>query len=276
MMKNLRDTVCCFLLVVCFSVEAENSDQQSLSKGLALIEQQKFNEAEEYFLNLSQAFPQQVSYLNNLAVVQMAQGKTELALENLNTIMAADKFYSVTQKNINDIYAFMASQAYAKALDKKDQETRPQLLTISELMPVVENAGLVEEAMPVTESDSNVIDINDETLLKDKTQNWATAWMNGDVQQYLAHYSEQFKPADGLAYKEWLSQRRYRLRHSKQVEVSYNQLKIYFGSENKTAIVEFIQHYSAGNYQDTVKKQLYWQRSDNDWLIVQEQVTEKI
>lgn len=272
MMKSLRDIVCCLLLVVSFSVEAENSDQQSLSKGLALIEQQKFSQAEEYFLSLTHAFPQQFSYLNNLAVVQMAQGKTQQALENLNTIMAADKFYSVTQKNINDIYAFMASQAYAKALDKKDQNTLPQLSPITELMPVVEIAEPLEESLP----DLGTNEINDETLLKDKTQNWAASWMNGDVQQYLAHYSEQFKPADGLEYKDWLAQRRYRLRNSKKVQVSYNQLKVYFGSENKTAIVEFVQHYSAGNYQDTVKKQLYWQRSDNDWLIVQEQVTEKI
>jgi len=50
-MKSLRDTVCCLLLVVSFAVEAENSDQQSLSKGLALIEQQKFSEAEEYLLS---------------------------------------------------------------------------------------------------------------------------------------------------------------------------------------------------------------------------------
>ncbi len=270
MMKSLRDKVCCLLLVVSFSVEAENNDQQSLTKGLALIEQQKFSEAEEYFLSLSQAFPQQVSYLNNLAVVQMAQGKTELALENLNTIIAADKFYSVTQKNINDIYAFMASQAYAKALDKKDQKTLPQLSTITELMPVVDSVEPAEEKL------SETVDVDNEKLLKDKTQNWAVAWMNGDVQQYLAHYSEQFKPADGLAYKDWLAQRRYRLRNSKQVQVSYNQLKVYFGSENKTAIVEFVQQYSAGNYQDTVKKQLYWQRSENGWLIVQEQVTEKI
>ena len=269
-MKSLRDTVCCLLLVASFTVEANNSDQQSLSKGLELIEQQKFSEAEKHFLSLSQASPQQVSYLNNLAVVQMAQGKTEQALENLNTIISADKFYSVTQKNINDIYAFMASQAYARALDKKDQATPPQLATITELMPVVDNVESVEEKIP------EVVEVNHEALLKNKTQNWASAWMNGDFQQYLAHYSEQFKPADGLAYKEWLSQRRYRLRHSKQVQVSYNQVKVYFGSENKTAIVEFIQHYSAGNYQDTVKKQLYWQWSNNDWLIVQEQVTDKI
>jgi len=275
-MKKISEVLSCCLLLVCFQLQAENVDQlQQLNQGLQLIEQQNFSEAETIFATLSEQFPQQISYRNNLAVVQMAQGKTDQALNNLNSIMLADKFYSIAQKNISDIYAFMASQAYAKALDKKDQAAPPVLSTITDLMPDITN-----EPEATTETIETNIDqpslIDDEKQLKNKTESWASAWMQGDFKQYLSNYSEQFIPSDGLAYSDWQSQRRYRLKHSKQVKVSYNQWKVFFGSQQNTAIVEFIQQYSAGNYQDTVKKQLYWRRFADDWKIVREQVTEKI
>lgn len=279
------------LLFLVGNVQAEiavNNDQ--LKIGLDLIQQKKFKLAEEHFIVLKQQFPDQVTYLNNLAVAQMAQGKTEQALENLNTVIAADKFFSVTQKNISHIYAYMASQAYSKALDKKDEPTPPELAVLSQVMTVFEapavaeevtvEEAITEEIIPEQIISEEIVPEelaeNPEAVLEEKTAAWASAWMEGNFKAYLSNYSDQFQPAGQLSYKDWLAQRRYRFRLSKDIQVSYNQLKVYIDSAKTTAIVEFVQQYKAGDYQDRVIKQLYWVLEGDNWLISQEQVTEKI
>lgn len=256
------------------AVPAGNNNGQpdhGLEQGLELIAQKKYQQAEKHFSMLHQKSPEQISYLNNLAVAQMAQGKTEEALQSLNTLIAADKYYSVTQKNISQIYAYMASQAYSKALDQDAQTKLPELIILKDVVPVIKpEAELQSQPVP----GNHIASI--ETILNDKTASWATTWMNGDINQYLGHYSKSFRPDDQLSYSDWLAQRRYRLRNSKQVKVSYNQVKVFIDRDNTNAIVEFIQDYSAGNYSDTVKKQLYWRLEDGQWLIVHEQVIEKI
>ncbi|MCK4708900.1 MAG: hypothetical protein KAU21_09805, partial [Gammaproteobacteria bacterium] len=113
-------------------------------------------------------------------------------------------------------------------------------------------------------------------ILEAKIAAWAKAWMQADIKSYLAIYSQQFQPADQLSYQDWAAQRRYRLRHSKEVKVNYNQLKVYLDADETKAIVEFVQQYQAGQYQDKVKKQLFWVLEGDNWLISREQVTEKL
>lgn len=269
-MKRLSYFFCCWLMAGVVYASAVDQKQQ-LAFGLELIQQKKFTEAETHFLSLAKQFPEQISYRNNLAVVQMAQGKAQQALENLNSIIASDQFYSVTQKNINDIYAFMASQAYSKALDKEDKVKLPELAALDAMMPVKAAAEIVVENKPEGKNQQQLT-----TELITKTKDWAQFWMQGDIERYLASYSLTFKPSGNISYQDWKSQRRYRLKHSKQVTVSYNQVKVYFDSDQKSAIVEFVQKYSAGNYQDTVKKQLHWVLEAEGWRITQEQVIEQI
>jgi len=267
MMKMMKYLFALFFFAGVVQAEIPVQNDQ-LKVGLDLIQQKKFKLAEEHFITLSQQFPEQVTYLNNLAVAQMAQGKTEQALENLNTVIAADKFFSVTQKNISHIYAYMASQAYSKALDKKEIPNLPELAVLSNVM-IINEEPVIDEAV------ENKIPENLETVLEQKTAGWASAWMKGNLKDYLSNYSEKFQPAGQLSYKDWVAQRRYRFRLSKDIQVSYNQLNVYIDSAKTTAIVEFVQQYKAGEYQDEVKKQLYWVLEGDNWLISQEQVTTK-
>jgi len=245
------------------------AQNDQLKAGLELLQKKKFKLAEDHFIALNKQFPDQMTYLNNLAVAQMAQGKAEQALENLNTVIASDKYFSVTQKNITQIYSFMASQAYSKALDKKDAPVIPELAILSDVMPT--NVAVPAPTEVVKEEVKENLDI----ILEQKTASWASAWMKGDINDYLSNYSENFKPFGKLSYNDWVAQRRYRFRLSKDIQVSYNQLKIYVDSAKMSAIVEFSQQYKAGEYQDKVKKQLYWVREGDRWLIAQEQVTEQ-
>jgi tetratricopeptide (TPR) repeat protein len=254
---------------------AANQDEQ-LKLGLSLIQEKKYQQAETYFEKLKNEYPGQITYLNNLAVAQMAQGKAESALDNLKTATISDKYYSVMQKNISDIYAYMASQAYSKALEKQQTPSLPTLASISDVKLLVVPLSDVEEQAELPA----VAEVDTDKQLQETIESnvvvWANAWMKGDSNVYVATYSKHFKPANNLSYKDWLAQRRYRLRHSKQVEISYNQLNIFFNVEKTTAIMEFVQHYKAGKYQDKVRKQLYWQLENDSWLIAREQVIEKL
>lgn len=262
-------------------VQAELPVQNDqLKMGLELIQKKKFKLAEEHFISLKQQFPEQLTYLNNLAVAQMALGKTEQALENLNTVISADKVFSVAQNNISHIYAYMASQAYSKALDKEIVQTPPELAVLDHVKVVNKEPDAAEEVTTKEIVKKDLVQDtsaeNLEAMLEQKTAAWASAWMQGDIKSYLSSYSENFQPSGQLSYKDWLAQRRYRFRLSKNIQVSYNQLKIFIDSTKTTAIVEFVQQYQAGEYQDKVKKQLYWVLEGDNWLISQEQVTEKI
>lgn len=279
-MLVLMKSVFCLLFFVGF-VQAEelpvqNQDEQ-LKLGLNLIQDKKYQQAETYFEELKTQYPAQITYLNNLAVVQMALGKTEKALTNLKAAMISDKYFSVTQKNISDIYAYMASQAYSKALEKQQNIPLPNLTSISDIKVVLEAKDIaVEEENTTKELSQADVDKQLKELIEAKVTAWAQSWMKGDSKAYISSYSKSFKPSDNLSYQDWLAQRRYRLRHSKQVEVSYNQLNVFFNIDKTTAVMEFVQNYKAGTYQDKVRKQLYWQLEDDNWSISREQVIEKL
>lgn len=269
------------LLTVNAQSEILKNDSQDaqLKIGLELIQQKNYQQAENHFQKLNQTYPEQITYLNNLAVAQMAQGKTEQALQSLKTAMISDKLYSVTQKNISQIYAYMASQAYSKALDKKQTALLPNLDSIADLkLTQQDHHQVMEISADKNREESSATDTSDElkVILETKMKLWASAWMKGDVKAYISTYSEKFQPGDRLSYQDWLAQRRYRLRNSKQVEVSYTDMDVYLNTEKNIALVEFIQKYKTDKYQDQVRKQLYWSLENENWLISREQVTEKL
>lgn len=268
------------LFVGCVHAETQpvNNQDEQLKLGLSLIQEKKYQLAETHFNTLKTKFPLQITYLNNLAVAQMAQGKTELALDNLKQAAVSDKYFSVMQKNISDVYAFLASQAYAKALEKEAAPSAPELLALSEIKQPPSDVVLEEKAIvavPIS-TISEVIGTQLKEILEVNVSTWSQAWMNGDSKAYIAVYSKKFIPSANLSYKDWLAQRRYRLRHSKQVEVSYNELNIFFNLDKTSAVMEFFQHYKAGQYQDKVRKQLFWQLENDSWLITREQVIENL
>lgn len=279
-MLVLMKSVFCLLffvgIVQAEDLSVQNQDEQ-LKLGLNLIQDKKYQQAETYFKDLKTQYPTQITYLNNLAVVQMALGKTEKALTNLKAAMISDKYFSVTQKNISDIYAYMASQAYSKALEKQQDIPLPNLTSISDVKVVLEPKDIaIEEENSTEDLSQAAVDKQLKDLIEFKVSVWAQSWMKGDSKAYISSYSKNFNPAGNLSYQDWLAQRRYRLRHSKQVEVSYNQLNVFFNLDKTTAVMEFVQNYKAGTYQDKVRKQLYWQLEDDSWLISREQVIEKL
>ena len=256
--------------------ETINDSVSDLKQGITLYQQQHYKKAVKVFKQLHERYPEHPIYLNNLAVAQVALGEFDAALKSLQQAMNTHKDYAVTQKNISSVYAYMAAEAYNKALDDAKPVSRPELELLTEL-PQIDSTN---NPLDLTKATDETIDVVNEQSIQDvleqQTKNWIQAWSKTEVEDYLDHYSNRFQPPDNQSFQEWQSQRRFRLQNPGNISISYNQLKVYTDQEQQYAIVEFIQDYNSGRYQDKVRKQLHWILEDGHWRIVREDVIQKL
>jgi tetratricopeptide (TPR) repeat protein len=106
-------------------------------KGVILSEQNKPNDAIKVFTELTHEFPELPEPYNNLAVLYASQGQYDKARTALEMAIRTHPGYATAHENLGDIYAKMASQAYAKAiqLDKTNTTAQTKLKMINELLP---------------------------------------------------------------------------------------------------------------------------------------------
>jgi Flp pilus assembly protein TadD len=107
-------------------------------KGVILTDQKRRDEALAVFTELTQDFPELPEPYNNLAVLYAAQGNYERAREVLEMSVRTHPGYATAHENLGDVYAMLASQAYAKAaqLDPKNATARTKLGMVRELFSV--------------------------------------------------------------------------------------------------------------------------------------------
>ena len=88
-------------------------------KGLILSEQGKTDAAIAVFIGLTQDYPELPEPYNNLAVLYAAQGKYADAKNALEIAIHTHPGYATAEENLGDLYARMAADAYARALQLK-------------------------------------------------------------------------------------------------------------------------------------------------------------
>lgn len=99
-------------------------------------------------------------------------------------------------------------------------------------------------------------------------KSWAEAWSDRDVDRYLSHYSERFKPRDNLTLEEWKKQRYGRLRWREFIIVKPSKYNI--SIEGSSATVDFSQYYKSERFEDTIQKTLKFVKEGDRWLITKE------
>src|SRR5574340_1320331 len=90
--------------------------QARFLKGLILTEQGKTAEAIKTFSALTEDYPELPEPYNNLAVLYAQQRQYDKAKDALEMAIRTHPGYATAYENLGDVYARMASQAYAKAL----------------------------------------------------------------------------------------------------------------------------------------------------------------
>ncbi len=104
-------------------------------RGILLTEQNKPHEAIRAFTELTQDYPELPEPYNNLAVLHAAQGQYDSARNALEMAIRTHPSYATAHENLGDIYAKMASLAYAQALqlDKGNKTAQTKLNLIKNL-----------------------------------------------------------------------------------------------------------------------------------------------
>ena len=105
-------------------------------KGLAVSEQGRSVEAIAIFVKLTEDFPELPEPHNNLAVLYSKNGQYEQARRSLEAAIRTNPSYATAYENLGDVYAKLASQAYAKALQMDGTNTAkvtPKLAMIRDL-----------------------------------------------------------------------------------------------------------------------------------------------
>lgn len=147
------------------------------------------------------------------------------------------------------------------ALPNEDLEVLEEYLKIG--MPVIfaENDNWV---------DSQSAELTQSTLLA-SLEAWRQDWESQDNNNYLKHYSTEFK-TESHNIKTWSSYKRRVNSSKKYIKVTVEEPVIYgYPGEQDMVQVDFVQHYTSDNYKGKALKQQFWKKqADGTWQITYE------
>jgi hypothetical protein len=147
-------------------------------KGIILTEQRKTEDAISLFSSLTQDYPELPEPYNNLAVLYASQGKYDKAKLALEMAIRTHPSYATANMNLGDIYALMASEAYARALqlNRSDSETQTKLAMIKDLFST---SGMIAKTAPALK---NAPSIKAEGIATGKSDKIAKGKVDGGTQ----------------------------------------------------------------------------------------------
>jgi Flp pilus assembly protein TadD/ketosteroid isomerase-like protein len=267
---------------------ANPKDAQAMfMKGIILVESGKRDDAIKTFTDLTEKYPNLPEPYNNLAVLYADAGQYDKAKKALETAIKTHPSYATAHENLGDIYARMASEAYDKALQLDNGNTRAQskLSMIKDLFGTGSKVNMAANkpskpaTLPIRPADKKIEPVKpvdtanvaneEEKNVTDAVNNWAKAWSDKNVDKYLASYADSFKPPKGESRKAWEQTRRERVSKPASINVELaNQKVILDGTDS--AKVSFKQTYKANGKPIRTDKTLILKKSNGSWLIEQE------
>ena len=106
------------------------------------------------------------------------------------------------------------------------------------------------------------------TIAVQRLQDWAAAWMNHDVSQYMGFYGPDFKPLKG-SKPAWIADRRRLVGKPGPISVTLTNVQTQALTDTRVE-TSFDQAYTSSNFKDTMHKVLVWDRVGSEWKIVGE------
>lgn len=198
--------------------------------------------AEQAYRRLLEQQPQMIEAYNNLAALLILQGRLDDASQLLEQALTeTDPAYATVYRNLQTVNEEISRHSYAKAL-RMDVPSQPVALKVIE---------------------------PDTATLKEAVRNWARAWSDQDVAEYLAFYASDFEPGDGLSRQAWERQNRLRPGRPQWIRIELDKLTIVEQS-SRLAVVEVTLGYESDSNSDVARKQLVLSRDTAGWRIVRE------
>lgn len=152
----------------------------------------------------------------------------------------------------------------------------PAVAEADEIFIPVEEATTVEiqaGAEPATDADRGAQTAPDLGLVPEMIDEWALAWTEQNVEDYLGYYSREFAPTNGLSLEGWEAMRRGRLTGPGFISISVEDLEVEEEGPGK-AEARFIQLYESNVLQDSCVKLLSLVWEDGGWKIAAEHIDE--
>jgi tetratricopeptide (TPR) repeat protein len=271
-------------------------------KGLAVAEQGKSVEATAIFVKLTEDFPELPEPYNNLAVLYSKQGQYDQARRALESAIRTNPSYTTAYENLGDVYAKLASQAYAKALQMDGGNTAkvgPKLAMIRDLFTpksaTLAMAGakpappakvpataatpapapapapattVTAKAVPTPPAPPPAAPPSGSAGQEARAavEAWASAWSRKDVPAYIAAYTPSF--TGGKSRKAWEEERRVRIEGKRSISVALSDIETRVQGDK--VIVQFRQQYSADALKVSSRKTLELVKVSGRWLIQKE------
>ena len=243
--------------------------------GVLLSELGEIDNAINVFISLTKSHPALPEPYNNLAVLYAQNGNFDLARTALEKSIKTHPSYATAHINLGDLYTRMASESYNQALqiDKSNKNAKTKLSLIKKLFnfqPINKKIILAQDAKQKNHSLDEVKkkeeNINERIFVM--IDNWKKAWMSQNFDQYMGHYSENFKNNKGMDLEKWKQFRKPRIINKPSINIKLENIEI---SKNKNLYsVSFTQHYKSGNIDSTTKKTLVIELIDDHLKIINE------
>lgn len=104
-------------------------------KGVMLADAKRYPEAIAQFQKLTEDYPDLAEPYNNLAAIHAATGDYIKARATLEQALRTNPGYATAHENLGDVYATLAAQSYARALqlDARNVSVPPKLALVRDL-----------------------------------------------------------------------------------------------------------------------------------------------
>ncbi len=298
-MFYMHRSINCFLYVLVFASSVSlslparsNSDslQLGLTEAIQLAVADKHDDARDLLKKISTQYPDSPEAYNNLAVLAAYSEDWKSAVSLLEKALATNRNLQTSYQNLNRIYRYQAALAYRAALP--DAEAKPLALPGLIMLTTPPPSTVQEDEEPVfnwesaatrlepepepkpepTPAKPVAIDIEATSRdISDALQKWAAAWSAQNVDSYLSSYIDNYIPDGGDDHQHWRQLRRKRLLAPAFINVSISNTSIEVLSP-QSAMIIFTQHYRSTTLNDSVRKLMVMQHTDNGWSISREHI----
>jgi tetratricopeptide (TPR) repeat protein len=278
--------------------------QMRFIKGVVQSEMGKMSEATSTFSRLTEDFPELPEPYNNLAVIYANNGQFDKARSALEMAIRTNPSYSTAHENLGDIYAKLASQSYAKALqlDTSNAAVPSKLGLIRELFsttggvkpaaptpvatiptpaanpvvaPIQPKQPTAIVASPAGTGQPSVAPASVTNAMSSRdidtaVNTWAKAWSNRDMKGYLGSYAKDFTPNSKQSHDAWQEERKARIMGKSFISVKLSSVNVSMSLNGSAATVKFKQDYKADSLATSSRKTLEMVKSGDRWLITKE------
>jgi len=135
-----------------FLANKPKDPQMRFLKGVMLVESRRGAEAMEVFERISEDYPDLAEPYNNVAALHAAAGDFDKARNALEQALRVNPSYATAHENLGDVYAMLASRAYANALrlEPANPSVGPKLSLVRETFALRLRAA-APAALPATQ-----------------------------------------------------------------------------------------------------------------------------